>query len=59
MGKRQRFTQEFKQEALRLWKSSGRPAAAVAPQGNCSLTPFRTLLEDCNRLGHGLANLRA
>ncbi|MFQ5847144.1 MAG: IS3 family transposase [Candidatus Methylomirabilales bacterium] len=30
MGKRQRFTQEFKREALRLWKSSGRPAAAVA-----------------------------
>ncbi len=30
MGKRQRFTKEFKQEALRLWKGSGRPAAAVA-----------------------------
>ncbi len=23
MGKRQRFTKEFKQEALRLWKGSG------------------------------------
>lgn len=30
MGKRQRFTKEFKHEALRLWKSSGRPAAVVA-----------------------------
>src|SRR5437667_322186 len=30
MAKRQRFTKEFKLEALRLWKSSGRPAAAVA-----------------------------
>ncbi len=30
MGKRQRFTKEFKREALRLWKSSGRPAAVVA-----------------------------
>lgn len=30
MGKRQRFTQDFKREALRLWKSSGRPAAVVA-----------------------------
>ncbi len=29
MGKRQRFTKEFKQEALRLWKGSGRPAAVV------------------------------
>jgi len=26
MGKRQRFTKEFKREALRFWKSSGRPA---------------------------------
>ena len=30
MATRQRFTKEFKLEALRLWKSSGRPAAAVA-----------------------------
>lgn len=30
MGKRQRFTKEFKREALRLWKSSGRRAAVVA-----------------------------
>lgn len=30
MGKRQRFAKEFKREALRLWKSSGRPAAVVA-----------------------------
>lgn len=30
MGKHQRFTKEFKLEAIRLWKSSGRPAAAVA-----------------------------
>ncbi|MGH7261740.1 MAG: transposase [Nitrospiraceae bacterium] len=30
MGKRQRFTTEFKLEAVRLWKSSGRPATAVA-----------------------------
>ena len=30
MAKRQRFTKEFKLEALRLWQSSGRPAAAVA-----------------------------
>ncbi len=30
MTKRQRFTKEFKLEAVRLWKSSGRPAAAVA-----------------------------
>jgi transposase len=30
MAKRQPFTKEFKQEAVRLWKSSGRPAAAVA-----------------------------
>jgi transposase len=28
--KRQRFTKEFKLDAVRLWKSSGRPAAAVA-----------------------------
>ena len=30
MGTRQRFTKDFKREAIRLWKSSGRPAAAVA-----------------------------
>ena len=30
MAKRQRFTTEFKRDAVRLWKSSGRPAAAVA-----------------------------
>lgn len=30
MGKHQQFTREFKLEALRLWKSSGRPAAVVA-----------------------------
>jgi transposase len=30
MAKRQRFTIEFKREAVRLWKSSERPAAAVA-----------------------------
>jgi transposase len=30
MVKRQRFTKEFKLDAVRLWKSSGRPAAAVA-----------------------------
>ena len=30
MGIRQRFTKDFKLEALRLWKSSGRPASAVA-----------------------------
>jgi transposase len=30
MTKRQRFTKAFKVEAVRLWKSSGRPAAAVA-----------------------------
>jgi transposase len=30
MTKRQHFTKEFKLEAVRLWKSSGRPAAAVA-----------------------------
>jgi transposase-like protein len=30
MSERQRFTNEFKREAVRLWKSSGRPAAAVA-----------------------------
>ena len=30
MSKRQQYTKEFKQEAVRLWKSSGRPAAAVA-----------------------------
>ena len=29
-AKRQRFTKEFKVEAIRLWKSSGRPASAVA-----------------------------
>jgi transposase len=30
MGKQQRFTKDFKLDAVRLWKSSGRPAAAVA-----------------------------
>ena len=30
MAKRQQFTKEFKLEAVRLWKSSGRPAVAVA-----------------------------
>lgn len=30
MAKRQRFTKEFKLEAVRLWKSSGQPATAVA-----------------------------
>lgn len=30
MGMRQRFTKEFKLEAVRLMKHSGRPAAAVA-----------------------------
>ncbi len=30
MAKRQQFTKEFKLEAVRLWKSSGRPAATVA-----------------------------
>ena len=32
MEKRQRFTAEFKHEAIRLLKSSGKPAAAVARQ---------------------------
>ena len=30
MGKRQRFTKEFKLEAVQLMQHSGRPAAAVA-----------------------------
>jgi len=30
MAERQRFTKAFKVETIRLWKSSGRPAAAVA-----------------------------
>lgn len=30
MGTRQRYTKEFKLEALRLWQSSGRSAATVA-----------------------------
>ena len=30
MGKRQRFTKEFKLEAVRLLKQSGRPAAELA-----------------------------
>jgi transposase len=30
MAKRQQFTKEFKLEAVRLWKSSGRPATAIA-----------------------------
>ena len=30
MAKRQQYTKDFKLEAVRLWKSSGRPAAAVA-----------------------------
>jgi len=30
MGQRQRFTQEFKREAVRLLKQSGRPAAELA-----------------------------
>jgi len=30
MATRQRFTKDFKLEAVRLWKSSGRPAATVA-----------------------------
>jgi light-regulated signal transduction histidine kinase (bacteriophytochrome) len=30
MAKRQQYTKEFKREAVRLWKSSGCPAAAVA-----------------------------
>jgi transposase-like protein len=30
MATRQRFTKAFKVEAIRLWKSPGRPAAAVA-----------------------------
>ena len=30
MAKRQQFTKEFKLEAVRLWKSSGRPAVTVA-----------------------------
>ena len=33
MAKRQRFTNEFKRDAVRLWKSSGRPAAASARGG--------------------------
>jgi len=30
MATRPQFTKEFKLDAIRLWKSSGRPAAAVA-----------------------------
>lgn len=30
MATQQRFTKDFKLEAVRLWKSSGRPAATVA-----------------------------
>lgn len=30
MAKRQRFTKEFKLDAIQLWESSGRAAAAVA-----------------------------
>lgn len=32
MEKRQRFTAEFKREALRLLKASGKPAAVIARQ---------------------------
>ena len=30
MGKRRRFTQEFKSEAVRLLEAGGRPAAEIA-----------------------------
>jgi transposase-like protein len=30
MAKRPQFTKEFKLEAVRLWKSSGKPAAVIA-----------------------------
>lgn len=30
MAKRPQFTKEFKLEAIQLWKSSGKPAAAIA-----------------------------
>ncbi len=30
MAKRQRFTTEFKREAVQPWEASGRPTAAVA-----------------------------
>jgi len=29
MAKRQQFTEEFKLEAVRLWKYSGKPAAGI------------------------------
>ena len=48
MATRQRFTKAFKVEAIRLWKSSGRPAAAVARElglGRNHLYKWQTDLE--------------
>jgi len=42
MGKRQRFTKEFEQDAPRLWKSSGRPA--LGPQGCLQSKPLSSWL---------------
>jgi transposase-like protein len=38
MGTRQRFTKEFKHEAVRLMKHSGQPAAAIAREWPSSPT---------------------
>jgi transposase len=45
MAKRQPFTKEFKLEAIRLWKSSGRPAAAVARELGLRLYKWQTEVE--------------
>lgn len=55
MGKRQRFTKEFKREALRPWKISGRPAAVVARELGLRrnhLYKLATQVEAHGLLGH-------
>ena len=45
MGKRQSFTREFKLEAVRLLRTSGRPAAEVARK--CAKSSFGLYLLVC------------
>ncbi len=55
MGKCQRFTKEFKREAVRLMRQSGRPAAAIARELGIPRNRLYKMMEGC--VGNQFAGL--
>ncbi len=56
MATRQPFTKEFKLDAIRLWKSAGRPAAAVARELGLRRSVVRPLV--LGAMSHKMAFLQ-